>query len=151
MSIKDFPLKIKSFLTLLRERAESAKDSFKIKEDAFVAILFLCVGLVSFGLGKLSAMEKNTNQVAAVEESVSQKATEKIPVSINTPNKVKANPIIQANQSGIVLASKNGTRYYYPWCSGVSRIKEENKVWFNSIEEAESAGLTLAANCSGSQ
>lgn len=48
-----------------------------------------------------------------------------------------------------VAASKNGTRYYYPWCGGISRIKEANKIWFSSAGAAEAAGYTLASGCEG--
>ena len=46
-----------------------------------------------------------------------------------------------------ILASKNGTKYYLKTCSGANRIKEENKVYFSSVEEAELAGYGPAANC----
>ena len=47
-----------------------------------------------------------------------------------------------------VVASKNSDKYHYTWCAGAKKIKEENKVWFSSAEEAESKGYTLAGNCS---
>lgn len=52
-------------------------------------------------------------------------------------------------QEGKYVASKNGKKYYLPSCSGASRIKEENKVWFASIEEARASGRTPASNCPG--
>ena len=45
------------------------------------------------------------------------------------------------------VAAKTGTKYYFPWCSGASRISEANKVWFDSYEAAQKTGLTAAANC----
>lgn len=51
--------------------------------------------------------------------------------------------------SGQYVASKNGTKYYLPSCSGAKRIKEENKVYFSSKEEAEAQGLEPAKNCKG--
>lgn len=50
---------------------------------------------------------------------------------------------------GQYVASKNGTKYYLPTCGGVSRIKEENKIWFTTVEEAKSRGYGPAANCKG--
>lgn len=47
------------------------------------------------------------------------------------------------------VASKSGTKYYLPTCSGVGRIKEENKVWFATVEDAVAAGYTPASNCPG--
>jgi len=49
----------------------------------------------------------------------------------------------------LYVVSKNGARYHYPWCSGAQSIKEENKIWFDTKEEAEAAGYTPAANCKG--
>jgi len=47
------------------------------------------------------------------------------------------------------VASKNGTKYHYPWCPGAQSIKEENKIWFSTKEEAEKAGYQPASNCKG--
>lgn len=52
-------------------------------------------------------------------------------------------------EGGEVVASKSGTKYYFPWCGTAKRIKEENKVWFASRAEAEAAGYEPAANCKG--
>ncbi len=41
---------------------------------------------------------------------------------------------------GAYLASTQGAKYYLPSCREVSRIKEENRVWFASAEEAKEAG-----------
>lgn len=48
---------------------------------------------------------------------------------------------------GAYVASRNGTKYYPKDCSGVSRINEANKVWFNSEQEAQNAGLSRASGC----
>lgn len=47
------------------------------------------------------------------------------------------------------VASQSGSKYYLPWCSGVNRIKEENKVWFATVEDAVLSGYEPAANCPG--
>jgi len=60
----------------------------------------------------------------------------------------EAEPIeVAAATSGIYVASKNGQYYYLPECSGVSRIKEENKVWFQTKEEAEAKGFKPSTTC----
>lgn len=46
-----------------------------------------------------------------------------------------------------VVASVNGTKYHYPWCPGASQIKEQNKIVFESVIEAQAAGFVLAGNC----
>ncbi len=61
---------------------------------------------------------------------------------------VAKEPALGAPGVGFV-ASKSGKKYYLPTCSGVARIKEVNRVWFATKEDAEAAGLTPAANCAG--
>ena len=46
-----------------------------------------------------------------------------------------------------IVASKSGKRYYFLHCSGVKRIKEVNKIYFKSENDAKKRGLTLASNC----
>jgi len=68
-------------------------------------------------------------------------------------NKIKQKPEINENKieegEYQIVASKNGEVYHYVWCSGAKRIKEENKIYFKSKEEAEKAGLRPAKNCPG--
>lgn len=59
------------------------------------------------------------------------------------------NIVIPEATSSILVASKNGSKYHFPWCSGALRIREENKLVFGSREEALEAGYTPASNCKG--
>ena len=95
-----------------------------------VAIIILAVLLV-FGLARLVKLSND-----------------------KTPIRIDNIPTVQQNVNGVkaksaqnFVASKNGTRYYLPSCSGVKRIKEENKIYFATREEAEQSGLLPAANC----
>ncbi len=45
------------------------------------------------------------------------------------------------------VASKSGEKYYPIDCGSVSRIKEENKVFFATAQEAESKGYERSATC----
>jgi len=47
----------------------------------------------------------------------------------------------------VVSKSASSKLYHFTWCSGAKRIKEENKVWFNTEAEAVAAGYSLAGNC----
>ncbi|MEX2091018.1 MAG: hypothetical protein WD989_02760 [Candidatus Paceibacterota bacterium] len=46
-----------------------------------------------------------------------------------------------------VVRSKNSDKYHFTWCSGAKRIKEENKIWFETEAAALAAGYTKAGNC----
>lgn|SRR3989338_10448234 len=49
---------------------------------------------------------------------------------------------------GNFVASINGKAYYPKGCPSANVIKEENRVWFNSVQEAELQGYAPAKNCS---
>lgn len=48
---------------------------------------------------------------------------------------------------GDFMASKNGEVYYPKGCKSASRIKDENRLFFASALEAESAGFRRSAQC----
>ena len=50
-------------------------------------------------------------------------------------------------EKGSIVASKSGKKYYFPWCSGVNRIKIENRVYFDTELDAKNKGLTLSSSC----
>jgi hypothetical protein len=144
MSIKDILLKIKSkcqnSLFTLNHKAKRA-----FRADFFATIVIILVAFAGFGLGRLSALEGKKSPIL-IERNLSL-----LPSSDETVlNKnIKSGEIIQNSTEKSFVAAKSGTRYYFPWCGGVSRIKEENKIWFASEAEARKAGYTPAANCAG--
>lgn len=116
---------------------EKIKLHLKARQNLvfFVAALIL-TGTLGFGLGRLSRIESAREPVRITTPGAAAIG------AVETVAKLDAKSI-----SGSYIASRNGTKYYRPWCGGVSRIKEENKVYFATKEEAEQAGLTPAANC----
>lgn len=164
MSIKDIHEKIKPYWT---EKAapmiSRLKASLDIKEDLFIVISIILIGLAGFGLGKLSALEKGRGEVSikpaqmvtlpdgskdfvAIDKLIEKSAVE------NSQNAVPISAaalVASESAKGLLVASKSGTKYHFPWCSGASQITEKNKIWFNSYEEAQKAGYTAASNCKG--
>ncbi len=115
---------------------EKIKSWLEIEEvvHGMMVIIVLLVGLAGFGLGRL------------YEETPS-------PVSIQYANKSSNDTLLSPNEQKTqtnadkIVASKNGTKYYFPNCRGVGNIKEENKIYFQSEEDAIAAGLTKASGC----
>lgn len=148
MSIKDISEKIKLFLINIRDKIFTQENGLKIKGDLYIVIIIILVGTLSYGLGKISNYEKDKTPISVLKtkeyllSTVLESNSEINNVQINNDQ----NPV---KNNGVVVASKSGTKYYYPWCTGVSRIKEENKVWFDTIEGARATGLTPASNCVG--
>ena len=61
-------------------------------------------------------------------------------------------PVIEMwseEQSEIVVGSRRGSTYHFPWCGGAGAIKEENRMEFSTILLAKEAGYRKAKNCKG--
>ncbi len=131
--------------------------------DVALATIIVAVGIVSFYLGRLSLQ----NELGVVADSNGTASVVTVPLETKTSTKVLTNSPVKnisgnvkksdeknidpipsdVQKEGSYVASKNGTKYYALSCSGVSRIKEENKVYFNSQSEAESAGYSKSETC----
>ena len=104
------------------------KSLFDKKSILTVLIVALaCTG--SFGLGRLSIMQESTSN-------------EDVQILVPKLNE------LGVDESGFeFVASKNGTKYYPIKCKSVSRIKDENKIYFNSDSEAKDEGYDLETGC----
>lgn len=108
-----------------------------MENDLVLVLVILFVALVAFGLGRLSAFS---------EKKAPVKMENLVSASVGSIYNISSTTI---SVDKLYVASKNGTKYHYPWCGGAQSIKEENKIWFSSKEEAEGAGYTPASNCKG--
>ena len=133
----------------LADKINKVKNKIKpIENELFIALVIISVGFISFDLGRLSKIRENKTPITienlgAVSAPAKLKETEfRVAPAAETR--------FQNNQEDkLFVASKNGTKYHYPWCSGALNIKEENKMWFSTKEEAEKSGYTPASNCKG--
>ncbi len=146
MSIKDFLLKIKGNLENSSFLFQH-KTKIAFRADFFISIIIILVAFSSFGLGRLSSLEGKKSSIT-IERNSSFPSVSDEKGSIKNLSDDKMNTV-KENSPKSFVASKSGTKYYLSWCGGVSRIKEENKVWFASEAEAKKAGFSPASNCKG--
>ncbi len=99
--------------------------------DLFLIVVIILVAITGFALGRISAIKE-----------------EKFPIQISAEAKPPLGGLA-SKSVGELIGSKNGTVYHLLSCPGAKSIKEENKIYFNSKEEAQKAGYRLAANCPG--
>ncbi|MDO8594630.1 MAG: hypothetical protein Q7R93_03910 [bacterium] len=142
----------------LRQKVKDTAGRLNTKE-IFTMLLILVVGFGSFGLGRLSKLQEGKTpirieQAAAVALSpLAKGVSEASPTGVVSSSvKGQLSPVTSPDApaaGGQLVGSKGGTKYHFPWCSGAQRISEANKIWFNSVEEAQKAGYTPAANCKG--
>jgi len=130
----------------------------KLPEGALWLAIVLLASSGSFGLGYLSGKEAEGGEIVIQTRGVGEVATPTPPkgsalgaavvgaVSVSTVEEELPPPPAGGGQ---YVASKTGKSYHLPWCSGAKQIKESNKVYFSSKEEAEAAGYTPAKNCKG--
>jgi hypothetical protein len=120
----------------------SIQDTFSFDKDGevvrfswvrrfFVSLLIILVGLLSFGLGRLSGQGSREGSV-------------RVSYSPSLPAPATSQPA-SAVVSTAIVASSQGKKYYYPGCA--NNISDKNKITFASSASAEAAGYTLAANC----
>ncbi len=108
----------------------------------FYGMCVLLVGLSSFGLGRHSATEKPLISSALEGNVVLSAQRESLQDTVETiPNSAK--------DETLYVGSKNGTKYHLISCPGADQIKEENKVFFDTPQEARSMGYSPAGNCPG--
>ncbi|MDO8482280.1 MAG: hypothetical protein Q7S86_00480 [bacterium] len=157
MSIRDWSEKIKGM-------GQNGKEMLPQGENAsryYTAAIIVLVGLSSFGLGRLSAIDDKREPVT-IEDSIEIVETAPPTAAVggaptqsaSVVSSVKGQmSIVKSSDStplatgGKLVASRSGTKYYFPWCG--SNIAEKNKIWFNSEAEARAKGYEPAANCKG--
>jgi hypothetical protein len=129
-------------------------------KDILSVIILILVGVGSFGLGRLSnSSEKNDLiiekgelpilQASVVDaalspaHSTSINAPKSVPIGENKPLATKSS----VAPKKAYFASNRGSKYYHIGCTGGKTLKEENKIWFSTKEEAESSGYELSSSC----
>ena len=111
------------------------------QKDIFLVFCIVLISITSFNLGKIGALKKTPITImpgqsqADVYSAVGDKNT--------AENPAKPQAVIDRR----VVVSKNSDKYHFTWCSGAKRIKEENKIWFETEAAAQAAGYTKAGNC----
>ena len=119
-------------------------------KDILIVIIVILVGLGSFELGRLS---KEDNSQDLKTEKVSQNIDDTGQVAVDNPPDVGRLEASGRQTSGATstdkpfFASSKGKKYYTTDCSAGKNIKEANKVYFSTGEEAEAAGYTLSSSC----
>jgi hypothetical protein len=117
-------------VSIIQDRGQHIKgwlDRGLVEWGSYAVVILAC--LIAFGLGRLSVLESQTEQVSIQQAALSH------------PEQLKA--------GGLVVSSRGGNSYFYPWCPGAAKILSENQRWFLSEKEAQEAGYRPAKNCKG--
>lgn len=127
----------------LQEIVEKIKLARDIPRDIFVILLVLLSLGVGFLLGKLESHEEYRLKTL----KITQEATESPFEGEGEVRGVSTTTEQKQVQIGQFVGSKHGHTYYPPSCSFAQKIKESNKIWFLSKEDAEREGYHASATC----
>lgn len=130
----------------------SIKETLEKIKPFYPILLIVVVSVVFFYLGRISAIKDENQGIGITYPPASRQVASVINSAQNsttTTEKVATSTTKALVPSGAVVGSKSGKKYYFPWCGTVKRIKPENQVHFDSIEEAKAAGFVAGGNCKG--
>jgi hypothetical protein len=127
------------------EKIKSFIESEKGK-DILIVIIVILVGLGSFELGRLSKGNDSPGLKIEYKAQDSLKATNQASNSISAfSTNIES---LSSDATGkTFFASSRGSKYYTTSCSAGKTIKQENRVYFTTGEEAQKAGYTLSSSC----
>lgn len=134
------------------------------KEKMFLVTVIVLVGLIGFGLGRLSSKyqtaELNINSAIANTTDLNKIVTTKeSKTAAGTSTNLKSadssgeqnldREAATANISAKIVGNKNSKIFHREDCPGALKMSESNKIFFDSINSAKSAGYKPAGNCPG--
>lgn len=112
-------------------------------KDILIVLIVILVGLGSFELGRLSKGRQDSGiKIEYSEQFENQEAN-----VISSSNLLQNTGIEKISSSKIFFASSKGSKYYSIGCSAGKTLKQENRIYFDTREEAEVAGYTLSSSC----
>lgn len=115
-------------------------------KDILTVLIVILVGLGAFLLGRLS--KESDSSGIKIEYSGQTGILEANAISsIDFLEKVSTAQNSQNSSGKNFFASNRGSKYYSIGCSGGKNIKQENRVYFETREEAEKAGYELSSSC----
>lgn len=109
----------------------------------FLAGCISMIAFISYNLGQISSSEKGTIKITE-GANIFKASTVDGDKDISATPKLTPKPL---DLRVVVSKASDSKKYHYSFCNTWKKIKVENQLWFNSAEEAEKAGYTLAGNC----
>lgn len=113
-------------------------------KDVLTVLIVILVGLGAFELGRLS---KQTNTNSLKIDYTGQEASLIVPTIAKSSISSTTSGGSLNSSSGEYFASKRGKKYYPINCSAGKTIKQENRIYFSTTAQAETAGYTLSGSC----
>lgn len=108
-------------------------------KDIMVVIIVILVAFGSFEIGRLS----KKGETAGLKVEYNGKEMD----LSGEANALSALETEKSQNQKTFFASSRGSKYYSIGCSAGKTIKQENRIYFTTGEEAEQAGYVLSSSC----
>lgn len=128
---------------MLQQALEKIKffGSYLTRKDVYICITIIFVALCAFFLGALWNREVGRPPVTIKMVALNQGAS----VAESTDNNQNSASISSTTEP--YVGNQNSKIYQLSSCLGAKLISDENKIWFASKANAETAGYVPAKNC----
>lgn len=116
-------------------------------KNVLIVIIIILVGSSSFEIGRLS----KANSSSGIKIEYPTQNQEVNPISeVESINNIAQNSVQKITKNKVsetFFASNRGHKYYPSGCSAGKSLKQENRIYFATREEAEKAGYELSSSC----
>lgn len=120
------------------------KDATAVSSAPDVALLEVCGQKDGAIVCRLTAQREGQ---ALISCAAGQTASPDFAITVQAP---PAQPSDAPEPgAGAFVASATGEKYHLPDCASARQIKEENRIYFQSAQQAEAEGYTPCARCLG--
>jgi hypothetical protein len=127
-------------------RLENIKNFFKNHQDKFILTIgFILVCAISFAAGRISVISKS-EPLEIDESNILENTNSKEDIKAEEPKEENKDttPISKKEENEGVFVGNIENNKFYPFNSEeVGNIPEDNKMWFDSKEEAEEQGYVM--------
>jgi hypothetical protein len=128
------------------------------QERCLFIVVVILVALISFRAGGLREKESQSSDIKiSINEGTNLTEEEKKLLALGTAVQRKGladetqvlgeNKTVKSIENCNFIGSKNSDKYHTPDCHWSEKIKEENRVCFETIEEARGKGYQAAGCC----
>ena len=132
-----------------------------VPQDVLMVGIVVLAASAAFGLGLLAQRSITPRpgegitvgqMPAAVAMGAASASTSPADIAPHSTKSSPSKPVtstVAKTSTGTYVASKSGKAFYLTTCSGAKRIKEENKIYFETEAAAKAAGYMPALTCKG--
>lgn len=116
------------------------------RETFWHALILILIGWSAYNIGLIQSRRGTLPAQSGSLFQIRESAVSQSPAA-GQGSEVPKKGIDRSDLRVVVSKASSGKKYHHTWCASALRIKESNRLWFPSAEDAAAAGYSLAGNC----